>query len=202
MKPPGRLICDACWGLLCRAQTPPCHPSLCWVPGQERRPSTYSPPPFPLPLSKSKALLYYPLYSYCRYWAAGEEESWSQTIWLFWLQTKCWSQHTGDCNSRGVPGACLTENFCFIEGFRCILVISKGTFQALKQLPPPPLVGPYTSVWSEWNDFSSEGEACRQFWRHDDRSETLRLSPWASPLLSIGSIWSLPTSPVVFQLPL
>ena len=34
----------------------------------------------------------------------------------------------GDHNSRGVRGHALLGIFCFIEGFRCFLVISKGTF--------------------------------------------------------------------------
>ena len=34
----------------------------------------------------------------------------------------------GDHKSRGVRGHAPLGIFCFIEGFRCLLVISKGTF--------------------------------------------------------------------------
>ena len=58
-------MCNAaCGGLLCRAQTPQCLPSPSGVPGQEGRASTYFPSPLPHPLSRSKALLYSPLYTY------------------------------------------------------------------------------------------------------------------------------------------
>ena len=40
----------------------------------------------------------------------------------------------GNCNSMGVQGHAPPRIFGFREGFGCLLVISKGTFQALKQL--------------------------------------------------------------------
>ena len=47
----------------------------------------------------------------------------------------------------------------------CLLVISKGKFQALKQLIFFIIffLIQYISLSSEWNVFSSGGEACRQF---------------------------------------
>ena len=60
------------------------------------------------------------------------------------------------------------EIFILREGFRqsfmCLLVISKGTFQALKQLIFHYFfLDTYISLSSEWNVFSSGREACRQF---------------------------------------
>ena len=40
----------------------------------------------------------------------------------------------GNRNSRGSGGMPHRDFFCFGEGFRCLLVISKGTFQALKKI--------------------------------------------------------------------
>ena len=68
----------------------------------------------------------------------------------------------GNRNSRGYGGMPHRDFFCFREGFRCLLVISKGTFQALKKTF---FLNFFLdiSLSSEWNDFSSEGEVCRQF---------------------------------------
>ena len=40
----------------------------------------------------------------------------------------------GNRNSRGVRGLAHPGIFCFREIFRCLLMICKGTFQALKKL--------------------------------------------------------------------
>ena len=78
---------------------------------------------------------------------SGSEKSWSLTIWRSWLQSWSWSQHAGAASPRAIAvlgkggggfGGMPPEIFILREGFRqsfmCLLVISRGTFQALKQL--------------------------------------------------------------------
>ena len=61
---------------------------------------------------------------------------------------------------------------CFRESFKCLLVISKGTFQALKNSFFFHFFLDIYHCRQNRICFSSEGETC-QFRRHDDRSETL-----------------------------
>ena len=78
------------------------------------------------------------------YSVSGFEKSWGLTIWRFWLQSWSWSQHAGAASPKAIAvlggggGMPPPEIFILREGFRqsfmCLLVISKGAFQALKQL--------------------------------------------------------------------
>ena len=65
----------------------------------------------------------------------------------------------------GDPGACPIRNFFFQVSVRCLLVFSKGTFQALKKL-----IFQYFFLEFRMDCFYARGGR-----RHEDRSETLLL---------------------------
>ena len=86
--------------------------------------------------------------------------------------SKPWSQHKGAASSErprnaiatpGGRGACPTWNFCFRQGFRCLLVIFKGTFQALKTYIFHKKILDIYHCRQNGMFFSSKREACRQF---------------------------------------
>ena len=75
---------------------------------------------------------------------SGSEKSWCQAIRRFWLQTWCWSQNARAASGERPPKAVATlldwrgsgacpRHFFFRVCFRWFLVISEGSFQALKQ---------------------------------------------------------------------
>ena len=55
-------FCSRLWRPAKQGSTPPCLPSPCGVPGQERQAATSFPSPFPFPPSKYKFYFYSPLY--------------------------------------------------------------------------------------------------------------------------------------------